>query len=83
MGLIKSAKTSGAMSDADRARKEGRPIFIYRFEMPHWGAGYSGSVSGAAEVVEAIESAGWTMTHITESAGEGRRGAFILVFRPR
>jgi hypothetical protein len=82
VGIVKRTKVSGATLEAERARAEGRTVFVYRFEMPHWGSSASGSVSGAAEVIEAIEEGGWRLTHIADSAGEGRRGAFVLVFRP-
>jgi hypothetical protein len=83
MGFIKQAKTVGAMQEAERARKEGRPVFVYRFEMPHWGSSQSGSVSGAADVIDAVEASGWALTNITGTAGEGNRGAFVMVFRPK
>jgi hypothetical protein len=82
MGLIKTSKAGGALQEAERARKEGVPVFVYRFEMPHWGSASSGSVSGAAEVIEAVEAAGWALTNITGTAGEGNRGAFVMIFRP-
>jgi hypothetical protein len=82
MGLIKGAKAGGALQEAERARQDGMPVFVYRFEMPHWGSSHSGSVSGAAEVIEAIEAAGWALTQIAGTAGEGNRGAFVMIFRP-
>jgi hypothetical protein len=80
MGFVKKFKSDSAGGNALRARDEGRTVYVHRFEMPHWGSGYSGSVSGAAEVIESIEDQGWKLTHITDSAGEGHRGAFVLVF---
>lgn len=35
MGLIKGAKAGGALQEAERAHKDGMPLFVYRFEMPH------------------------------------------------
>ncbi len=80
MGFVKKFKTDAAGGEALRARDEGRTVYVYRFEMPHWGSSHSGSVSGAAEVIESIEEWGWKLTHITGTAGEDNRGAFILVF---
>lgn len=82
MGLIKQAKESNAFRDAERARSDGNSVFVYRFEMPHTGRGFSGSVSGAAEVIMAIEAVGWRLEHISDGEGGGDRGAILMVFRP-
>jgi len=80
MGFTKNAKISHADKDAIRALEEGRTIYVHRFPMPNLNSGVSRSVSGAAEVIETIETAGWHLEHTTfEDRGQG---SLILIFRP-
>lgn len=84
MGFIKDAKAGVLVEEAVRARAEGRTVFTPRLNAPASSAhNFSGSISGWAEMIEAIEGAGWAMYHWTVSVDDkGRPEAFPL-FRPR
>lgn len=81
MGFIKDAKIGSAATDAARARQEGRTIFVYRYNVPATSSGYSGSVSGAAEVIEGIEGKGWRLAEMAYDGKQSSNGAVLLVFR--
>jgi hypothetical protein len=48
------AKASFAAVEATRAIQEGRTVFVYRYNVPFSSSNFSGSVSGAAEVIETM-----------------------------
>lgn len=81
MGIVKDAKANLARTEASRARTEGRAVFIYRCNVPAFGSGFSGSVSGAAEVIETIEAQGWSLADMAYDGAQSRNGALILLFR--
>jgi hypothetical protein len=81
MGLIKEVKADTGRKHATRAREEGRGVFLYRFDVPASGGGFSGPVSGAAEVIEAIERTGWRLQHMAYDAKQSSNGAALLLFR--
>jgi hypothetical protein len=83
MGFIKEAKAETARKEATRARTEGRAVFIYRFNVPATSSGFSGPVSGAAEVIEAIEGVGWQMVHFGYDGKQSSNGALLMMFRAR
>lgn len=83
MGFIKDAKAQNLAKEAERARAEGRSVFTPKLNAPSTAHGFNGSVSGWAEMIEAVEEAGWAMYHWSVSVDEkGRPEAFPL-FRPR
>ena len=81
MGIVKEAKANTASAHAARARREGRTMFLYRQNVPATSSGWSGPVAGVAEVVEAIEQAGWRLTDITFDRAQSNNGAVLLLFR--
>jgi hypothetical protein len=81
MGFIKEAKADSASTHATRARREGRTTFLYRQNVPSTSSGWSGPVAGVAEVVEAIEKAGWRLTDMTFDRAQSNHGAVLLLFR--
>jgi hypothetical protein len=81
MGLIKDTKTSTAAQHAARAAQEGRSIMLYRFNVPATSSGFSGPVSGAAEVVESIEQHGWQLSDMAYDGAQSKNGAVVLLFR--
>jgi hypothetical protein len=81
MGFIKDAKTGSAGTEAGRARQEGRSVFLYRYNVPATSSGFSGSVSGAAEVIETIEHAGWRLAEMAYDGQQSKNGAVLLLFR--
>jgi hypothetical protein len=83
MGFMKSTKIGSIRTDADRAIKESRTVFLARYwdeVMTYQG---TGSVSGAAEAIESVEAAGWRLEHMAYSwVPEKRRGVTLMLFRP-
>ncbi len=83
MGFIKEAKQNVAKSHAERATSEGHSVFLYRFNVPLSSSGASGPVSGAAEVIETIEQAGWHLAEMAYDEQQSRHGAMMLLFRSK
>jgi hypothetical protein len=81
MGRITDSKTSIAASHATRAIQEGRTILVYRYDVPATSSGLSGPISGAAEVIETIERAGWRLANMAHDGKQSRNGALVLLFR--
>jgi hypothetical protein len=81
MGLIKDVKAQSAGTDASRAAAEGRTVFLYRFNVPATSSGFSGPVSGAAEVIEGIEQPGWRLAQMAYDGAQSKNGAVMLLFR--
>lgn len=85
MGWIKNAKASLLTEEAARAKAEGRAVFAPMLNTPLMQSGssnHSGSISGWAEMIEAIEAESWTLTHWSiGSDTKGRAQAYTL-FRP-
>ena len=81
MGIIKETKVSVAHSEAARAVQEGRTAFVYRLNIPASSSGFSGSISGAAEVIESIEGNGWLLSNMAYDGRHSRNGALMLLFR--
>ncbi len=80
MGLVKNAKVSSASEDARRAVAEGHSVFVYKFGMPNLNSLVSSTVSGAAEVIEAVEEAGWKL-HQFALNDDVRHGQMVMIFR--
>lgn len=83
MGIVKDAKANVARVEAARALAEGRAVFVYRCNVPAFSSGFSGSVSGAAEVIETIEGQGWSLSNMAYDGAQSRNGALVLLFRRR
>lgn len=75
-------QSNTAAKDAARAAAEGRKIFVFKFDMPNLNSAVTGSVSGAAQVVEAIEDQGWVMSEMAVHPSV-RHGAMVMLFRRR
>jgi hypothetical protein len=83
MGWIKDAKANALTTEAQRAIEEGRTVFTPRLNTPATAASLSGSVSGWAEMIEAIEESGWTLAHWTATDDSKRRPVAYPLFRRR
>jgi hypothetical protein len=81
MGIIKESKASTAAEHASRAAREGRTVFLYRFNVPATSSGWSGPISGAAEVIEAVERNGWQLSDFAYDRAQSDHGAVLLMFR--
>jgi len=69
-------------TEADRAVAEGRTIFAPRINTPSSSSGLSGSISGWAEMIEAIEARGWVLVHWAVAHDtKDRPGAYPLFRR--
>lgn len=62
MGFIKDAKMNMLSTEAARAVTEGRTVFTPKLNTPATQGNASGSIAGWAEMIEAVEAAGWAMT---------------------
>ncbi len=83
MGIMKASKVGSITADAQRARSEGRTVFLARYWDEVLSFQGTGSVSGAAEASESVEAAGWRLEHMSYSwVLEKRRGLTLLLFRP-
>lgn len=56
-------------------------MLVYRFDVPATSSGFSGPISGAAEVIEAIERQGWLLDHFAFDRAQSKNGAVLLLFR--
>ena len=81
MGIIKETKAATAASHARRSAGEGHTVLLYRFDVPWSSGGFSGPISGAAEVVEAIEKSGWQLDQFSFDRAQSSHGAVLLLFR--
>jgi hypothetical protein len=83
MGFLKDVKADSAKLTASRAVTEGRTVFLYRFNVPASSPAMSGPLSGAAEVIEAVEAAGWRLSDMAYDGAQSKNGAMLLLFRRR
>jgi hypothetical protein len=79
VGLVNEIKASSAADDAKRAAGDGRSVFVYKLAMPILNNTVSSPVSSAAEVIEAIEQAGWMLQQF--AMNDRRRGQMVMIFR--
>jgi len=80
MGIVKDAKANIAHQHAARAINEDRIVFVYKYAAGPTATNFSGPIAGAAEIIEAIESAGWRLHQMTYDEG-AKHGAVVLLFR--
>jgi hypothetical protein len=66
MGLVKDTRAAVLRIEAERALQQGRWVFTPTLTTT---TGYetSGSISGWAEMIEAVEEVGWTLYHWSAS----------------
>lgn len=83
MGLINNLKADTLGKDAARAREQGRTVFVARINMPVTGSGFSQSLSGAAEMIEAIEAQGWAYHDMSWTQDSKDRPEGYFLFRRR
>jgi hypothetical protein len=72
MGWVKEAKSNALATEAQRAIEEGRTIFTPRLNAGNTAHGFSGSIAGWAEMIEAVEECGWRLEHWAASEHDGR-----------
>lgn len=81
MPLIRR-KADVVAADAQRALAEGRTVFVCRYWDEVMSFQGTGSIAGAAQAIEDVESIGWELEQASYSwVPEKHRGVQILVFR--
>jgi hypothetical protein len=81
VGLIKGTKIGSIRDDAARAIEEDRQVFVARYWDEMIAFQGTGSVSGAAEAIEAVQDAGWKLQHMAYSwVDSKKRGLTMMVF---
>jgi hypothetical protein len=84
VGFMKQVKVDEITKEAGRAVAEGRTVFAPKLNTPMTQHGLSGSIAGWAEMIEAIEGEGWTMTDWSVAHdSKGRPEAYPLFRRRR
>lgn len=81
MGLIKQAKADALVTEARRAVEQGRTVFAPRLNTPLSQHGMSGSIAGWAEMIEAVESAGWRLAEWAVCTDQKDRPEAYPLFR--
>lgn len=83
MGIFKDAKRNAIAEEAQRALEEGRRYFTPKLNTPMTQHGFSGSIAGWAEQIEAIEDAGWVLAEwAVGNDAKGRPEAYPLFELP-
>jgi hypothetical protein len=80
-----AADAQGVAVEAHRAIQEGRRVFLARINVRATDSGSTGRVVGAAEIIEAIESVGWQLEHMSyvgNGAAVGVTQGFFLFRLP-
>lgn len=83
MGLINSLKAGTFGKDAAKAREQGRTVFVARYIVFGDINALSGSISAAAEMIEATEAEGWTLQHMNWIQNANGRPEGYFLFRRR
>ena len=91
MGLRKETTPLLSLAQrAQRARAEGRTVFLVRYELgssdgEYTSGGSSRVLTAAAEVIESVERAGWQLSQFAYSgqAMPAQSTALVLLFRSR
>lgn len=81
MGWGTRTTTSTLAAEAREAWQQGRTVFAPRLRTPYWAGTITGSVSGWAEMIEAVEACGWVLQHWAVSSGHWRKVAAYPLFR--
>jgi hypothetical protein len=83
MGFIDRVKSGKIAGEALRAVEEGRSVFVARINVGMTDAGMSGSVTGAAEIIEAVESVGWRLDRMSYTTDKKGSPEGYYLFRRR
>jgi len=83
MGWIKDAKADMIAKAANRARAEGRAVFLARINNPAADSQASGPMSGVAEQIEAVEAQGWVLQQMSYCQDKRGNPEGYYLFRPR
>lgn len=73
LGFIDRVKQNKIGEEAARAIREGRRVFLARINVGMTDAGASGTVTGAAEIIESIEDQGWRLDQMSYT--QDRKGS--------
>lgn len=81
MGFVKQAKQNMVTTEAQRALEEGRRYYTPKLNTGSLQSGTSGSISGGAEMIEAVEACGWHLTDWSVACDERGRPEAYPLFR--
>jgi hypothetical protein len=82
MGFTQAVKISALIESAERARNQGRKIFVARLADVPSDVGPAASFPTMGETIEAIEAKGWVVDMITAGhEGDGGRTILVVMFR--
>ncbi|WP_328774464.1 hypothetical protein [Streptomyces sp. NBC_00286] len=90
MGIINKAKGDAALHDAQHTIDAGRHVLVFKFIEANTSSLATGAMTGINDQIEAIESLGWKMNHMSVGEGKamgalggksGERIAVICLFR--
>lgn len=69
MGWINAIKEEAALKEAQHAWDKGRNILVFKFIEAHTNSLMSGAMTGMNDQMEAIESIGWELDHMSVTEG--------------
>lgn len=82
MGFVKNLKADTLAKEAIKALENGDHLFTPRLNMPGSAHGMSGNIGDWSQMIHAVESAGWTLTHWSVAMDtKGRSEAYPLFRR--
>jgi hypothetical protein len=82
MGFNQAIKVSALIESAERARDQGRKIFVARLADVPSDVGPAASLPTMGETIETIESKGWIVDMITAGhEADGGRTVLVVMFR--
>lgn len=81
VGFRRGTRVRSIADQATRAMAEGRQVFVCRVYEGGPKDGWSGSLSGMAEQIEAVEAAGWSLVQSSFLQGRWHTVAAFLIFR--
>lgn len=81
MAFFRDAKTGAVGEDARKALEAGRVIYTPRLNFPSTQHGLSGDIPDWSAMIEAVESAGWRLTHFSVAQDAKGRPEAYCVFR--
>lgn len=83
MGFLKETKANAIGNEAEKAFTEGRAVFTPRLNYPATMHGLTGNIDDWSQMIQSVESAGWSMVEWTVAMDTKGRPEAYPVFRRR
>ncbi|MEW2177153.1 hypothetical protein AB0890_12590 [Streptomyces sp. NPDC005406] len=86
MGFINNAKAETAGKEAREAYARGDYVLVYKFIEANTNSKSTAPMTGIADQITAVESAGWMLQNMAAAEGKtlgGERIALVCLFRRR